>query len=184
MKKLFLPLLLALPSLLPATVITFDDLPNGTSAPPVPSNYAGVTWDASWFYWTPIGTPAKSDPNIAYFNQANDAGFNFAAPVSFDGAWFSGFTQPTSVQFDLFLSNTLVHSSSLLALTQVSTFLDAGYLGDVDRVQIHIVGGLTQWVVDDITFNAPSGVPEPSTLVLLPVGLGAVLAFRRKRAAH
>src|ERR1700692_3633362 len=120
--------LFAIPSCLSATVVGFDDLPNGTSAPSLPSNYAGLTWDAPWHYWTPTTTGTESAPNVGYFNSTAAAGFSFSSPVTFNGAWFGGFSGfTTSVEMDLYLSNVLIQSSAVLPISTSMTFLNSGY---------------------------------------------------------
>jgi hypothetical protein len=173
----------AIPTYLSATVVGFDDLTNGSAAPSLPSNYAGLTWDAPWHYWTPVGTGTESAPNVAYFNSTSDAGFTFASPVTFSGAWFDGFSGiTTGVQMDLYLSNVLVATSALLPVSTSMTFLSSGYAGNVDQVVFQITGGLDGWVVDDITYNA-AAVPEPATLTLYPLGLAGLIALRRRRVS-
>lgn len=159
-------------------VITFDDL-SGSIAP-IPSNYAGITWDSEWYFWTGDGSTfiPLSAPNLAYFNTTNDGGFDFPSPVAFDGAWFDGNGSDT-VQFNMYLSGSLVASSAILAANPgAMVFLASGYSGPVDRVQVDIVGNLDGWTLDNVTYN--SGVPEPATFGLFAIGAGVLFALRRK----
>jgi hypothetical protein len=168
-----------------ATVIGFDDLSNGAGAPQVPSNYASVTWDAQWHYWTgSAGTfNPHSAPNLAYFNTANDGGFNFSAPVVFNGAWFADNTV-TAIHYVLFLNSAPVFTGSDFdSPTGAMSFFASGYGGPVDRVVIHITtGALNSWTLDDVTYSA-AGVPEPATLGMLMAGAGVLLVLRRRIGA-
>lgn len=158
-----------------ATVIDFEDLA-GQGA--ITSNYAGLTWGASWdhYDWSQAPYNANSGTQRAYNNSgANTDWFKFASDVVFNGAYFAG---NYNAQFELYNNNALVFSSAVLNLSSTPTFLSSGYAGLIDEVRLNVSNG--QFVIDDITYNAvQSHVAEPTPLVLLFLGLGA-LAIRRR----
>jgi hypothetical protein len=172
------------------SVITFDDL-NGSPPNAIPSNYQGLTWDSGWNVWTGGGNAnynPHSNPNLAYFNSANDLGFSFPSTVVFDGAWFGGPSGISTVSFELFLGGVLQSTSASLAVAPSPQFLSSGYSGPVDRVEIDLTGtvfnGLFDWTVDDITYDAVGSVPEPSTFAYVCATAVALLVVRAGRTRH
>jgi subtilisin family serine protease/Ca2+-binding RTX toxin-like protein len=67
--------------------LTFDDISNGTSFTPIPSNYGGLNWSSDFYYQN--GTTV---PNSGYFNGR----------VSGDYVAFNGFARSVTVTDDLF----------------------------------------------------------------------------------
>jgi hypothetical protein len=156
-----------------ATVVNFDDL---SSFGLVSDGYGGITWNGQWTHFEADQfpyTPASPDQRIY---DKEDAGFSFAAPVAFDGAFFSGYDYAT-VHFVLKLAGVTVATSGSLVPSSTPTFLSSGYSGLVDEVQV-----VSPWpnffVMDDVTFNS---VPEPATWTLMIGGFGLVGAVLRRR---
>jgi hypothetical protein len=198
MNKLLLLTVLATLSLLvclqaEAAVITFDDLgvPVGTYVWPMPSGYAGVTWDTSWAavdedYPTGGYSIPHSGRCMAVNYAAMDAQwFDFGVPVTFGGAWFArapGSGLPTS---SVMLSDNLGHATGWLTLTDAPQFLGPNWAG-VTRITVNRdpYGWFT---MDDVTYDAGggpgNGTPELSTWVLLACSGLAGLVLRRRRKA-
>ena len=156
-----------------ATVVNFDDL---SSTGLVADGYAGITWNGDWTHFDfdqfPY-TPASPDQRIY---DKEDAGFSFAAPVVFDGAFFSGYDF-APVHFVLKLGGLTVATSATLAPSDTPTFLSSGYSGLVDEVRV-LTPFPDFFVMDDVTFNS---VPEPATWTLMIAGFGLVGAVLRRR---
>ncbi|BDC51441.1 hypothetical protein F183_A37570 [Bryobacterales bacterium F-183] len=166
------------------TVLNFDDLT--TLYAPV-GTYQGVVFDASWNYFDfpDPQYPASSPSTRLGVNKlfGGDAEFTFASPVIFKGAFFSGLTGE-KVSFELY-NGGLVHTSGILAVSDVPTFLSSGYTGLVSKVRVRNTADpiFAQFVMDDVTFQqVTTGVPEPSAVVLMSGVAGLlVLGGRRQR---
>jgi len=167
------------------TVITFDDLSGSSTLSDI--SYAGMSWDPQWFYWdgdqSPAYVPHSGLERIATHNYGG--WFSFSHPVEFKGAWFSGNGEAaTSCYFEGYNNNVLVGTSASHTMTYNPTFLNAGFSGKVDKVNL-VCDNYNFFAVDDITYeDEGTAVPEfpvaavPAAMI---VGLlGAVLVIRSR----
>ena len=169
-------------SLASATVCDFESL--GPGAGVVPTGYCGINWAGEWNYYDgfqPPYTPASGTERVYTTGNAPSGEFFFTSPVTFTGAWFSGYDAvvgPNQINFYLYLSGNLVSTSGILIPSDVPAFLASGYTGQVDEVLVFSNQALGYFVMDDVTYNS---TPEPGTLGLLLTGaLGAAGAVRRR----
>jgi hypothetical protein len=171
-----------------ARVLTFEDL-SGPGI--VPNGYHGIAWHGQWTYYDSPDYPytaASGDERIfnmdADYDQAQDAAFDFKAPVVFNGADFAGHPV-TNVSFELYLGGSLVHTSGALAPQEVPAFLASGYSGLVDRVVVHdsgYFGVYDYYVMDNVTFSPTAGVAEPGAWAMMLAGFGGLgVVLRSKR---
>jgi hypothetical protein len=142
--------------------------------------YGGVDFAHEWTcysYSQPPFNPHSGTNRVYTYNSS--APFSFiGGPVTFDGAWFSGFPS-TSVTFQLLLGAVPVWTSGTMSTSDLPTFLSSGYSGMVDNVLV-LSNAPDFYVMDDVTFNGGSStVPEPASVALLATGLVGVFAARR-----
>ena len=172
--------LLALVSMVSATVVTFDDTTY------LSADYAGLTWDPQWVLWDSAASelyPPYSSPNVIYSH--NFGGWiGFEKPVLFKGAWFSGPASYTSCHFEGYKDGVKIGDSPTLSMNPTPTFLNAGFTSPVDKVSV-VCDNNNHFVVDDITYeeagvNAPE-FPVTALPVAMIIGmLGVILMIRRK----
>ena len=187
---LLLSALAALPTAA-QTVIDFESVPSCDNVRPNMGVHEGVDFLDQWtcygFPQSPF-TPS-SGSNRIYAHDGGDylpsAFFEFVdGPTVFQGAYFAG-TSDTDVFFRMFLSGTLVGTSSSLVLSSTPMFLTSGHAGAVDRVEV-VGSNPGLWVLDDLTYGTDDAVgvaPEPATMLLLGsglLGLGTIAARRRR----
>ncbi len=162
-----------------ATVVTFDDL-SGTDI--VPDGYGGIIWNGVYQYYddpqSPFTPASPAERAYGACNCLTDNSFFFAAPVTFNGAYFAGQPYATN-DFELLLGGVVVATSASLTLSATPTFLASGYSGLVDQVDVQ-TNSPGHWVIDNITYN---GVPEPGAWALMLIGFGLVGGALRRRVA-
>ena len=164
------------------TVCDFEAL--GPGAGTVPTGYCGINWAGEWQYYDapqPPYNPASGTERVYTTGNAPSGEFFFTSPVTFIGAWFSGYdtiSGPNQINFYLYLGGNLVSTSGILVPSDVPAFLASGYSGSVDEVLVFSNQALGYFVMDDVTYNP---APEPGTLGLLISGaLGAFGVARRR----
>ena len=164
----------------PTTVLNFDDLINGSSAHPLPVDYAGLNWDTEWFWWSwaqdPYN-PSSPDTRIATHNYGGWIDFSpLGTPVIFEGAYFSGMPEAV-MYFEGYLGGNLVGTSSTLVPSSTPTFLAANFGGPVDYVNV-ISANINQFAMDDVTYQT---IPAPGAILLGSIGMGIVSWLRRRK---
>jgi hypothetical protein len=159
-----------------------------------PSTPAGVTVTADITAYTSDGIPGAISPPIG------DVTGSLPGPLVLDNAQYSdyqqGLTYWTTLTFQLTLSGSDVGNPSAVSGTDFSILLEGptgqglntGTAGAAVDFYFPPLGGTETVVVSPpaagsyptVTLSAPAA-PEPSSVVLLGLGLGSVVAFGRRR---
>jgi len=187
---MFFAFALAIPS--SADVLYFDDLIGNTE--PVLNGYGGFNWNSA----TQVGAISKNfyGPGNGYyvaavsgdnsvFNYYGDSPTNidWASTGTFDyiGAYWTSAWDPTqTLTFTGYFNDTLLYTSSVYEIIDIApTWIELNWVG-ITRLQI--ANSLQHWAMDNFTFNesGTNPVPEPSTVLLLGVGLIGMAGIGRK----
>ena len=172
------------PSYAAQVIVNFDDL-SGEGA--VANGYGGINWNGEWVHRdapNPPYNPESPPQRVFNIDRTNPSTFTFLYDgVVFDGAYYSGFgglasANDNPIHFELYNNNVLQFTSASLVPSAVPAFLASGYSGVVDEV--HVISGTGNfYAMDDVTYT----VPEPGSLALLGIALGAfALRHRRKQS--
>lgn len=176
-----------------ATTLTFDDLNGGDT---VENGYGGLSWDNLYANFTAPGAsgsytgfnPGTVSSSIALYNGYGDAAsISSSTAFTFNSAYLTAaWNDGLQIQVTGYSNGTQTYSSLLTASATQATLFNFDWV-DVDRItfsasggtQIYFTGGGTNFVLDNLTINAP--VPEPTTYAMVLAGLAVVGAFSRRR---
>ncbi len=194
-------LVLALPVLSQATVVTFGPLCSGfCSGTQVPDGYGGLTWNGGFYvegndaYDSSYGNTYGAPSGGGAYNGFGDSPLtiNSATPITFNGADFT-----TWAEFDAyasFSSVTVTLTGYDASHTQVgsvtATLSPTGYnfvtanFANVESIVITNDCGSCSglwYLFDNFTYNGVSTTPEPGTLMMFGSGILAAAGMIRRR---
>jgi hypothetical protein len=168
---------------LTSDIVVDFNIPGIADSDPVPTNYAGLTWDSGWAVGLESEDPDFSEPKSGdqYAYNAfgkNNLGFSLPSPGdSLVGAWFTKEeVSPTSVKFKgLNASGVVEEETGWLELSDTPQYLAANFSPHA-RIEVEFDDEVKAYfTMDDIAY---SPVPEPATIAVL--GLGGLLLRKRK----
>lgn len=164
-----------------AGVLHFDDLAGGDFAGPVPTNYAGFTFNG-WSFINAVDAPYPyaSAPIIVYNAEdpyTNTPEILFGSRYNVKSVYLSDFNAG-SVTLRGFAGATETYTS-VLSIGQSMTKFDLNFMG-IDRFVMETPQGMTFAFLDDLEIQP---APEPGSLALMCLGLlCAALHSHRRRS--
>jgi hypothetical protein len=167
-----------------ATTVTFDEMPltNGQTITTDFSSY-GVSFSPNVVAETyRSGVSGFSGQNVANFEPiVNPFSINFDSVVDAAGAFWE-FDVGNVATFEAFLNGSLVDSFNY---TEDDCCVSGTYLGFQDVTFDSILVSITNtqlMIMDNLSYS--SAVPEPSSLLLMGIGLAGFGFARRKKKVH
>jgi len=182
------------------TVLTFDDLPKGSTGASIPNGYGGLNWDGfNYEYWDLTNTGGSgyeygsAGPGTGVAYKLADGISHITSSNRFDfigayltAAWRDGL-QITATGYQgsipIYTQNVTVNSTSstwfdfdFLNVDSLSFTASGGTVNPIYLTKFGLLGSLTQIVMDNFTFTP---VPEPSTLALLALASLGLLVRRK-----
>ena len=176
-------------------VITFDDLPLASGGAPIPTSYAGLTWNDWGYTSAPFGndgfaTALTSSPNVAFnlgaFSPGNFAIITSSTPFTLSSGEFAGaFDNGLTITVTAKLFGNQVGTVNF-NVDETTRLLQTFNFGPVTELDFSVSGGTPApgvngsgpyFGLDNLTINAP----EPATSALILLGFVA-LAFLKRRA--
>ena len=179
-----------------ATVLTFDDLAPTSNFATIGNGYGGFDWAQMGYQNSTYSGVAGSGYDYGVVS-GNYVAYNRWAQVAtvsdsvfdFNGAYFTGaWNDGLNINIQGLSGGTVLYNETIQVDHNGPTWFSANYIG-IDQLVFSSYGGTDvvfggsgeHFVMDNFTYNETAPVPEPSTILLMGVGLLGLVGYNRKR---
>jgi hypothetical protein len=195
-------IVLAIGTVVEATVLTFDDIAPISGYDRIPNDYSGFNWD-NFYYYNGSNTSSltgydngRVSGDYVAFNGFGDPALVSDGIFDFNSAYLTAvWNDGLSVTVEGLNRGATLYSKTVVVDTKQPTLVNFDYFG-VDELRFTSFGGVepdylrskggpgTQFALDNFTFNEKvTSVPEPTLLpaILSIATLSAGSVLRRKQ---
>jgi len=179
-----------------AAIIDFENVPGAdanSADNPIPDDYYDFDWDQFKVIHEDYASGSGYDKGVvsgewaaynAYANVAtvNDNSFDFT------GAWFTAaYSGNLFIDIQGYSDGARKYYTTINVDNTGSEWFDVGFTG-IDQLEFNSYSSYTgvgnQFVMDDFTYESTdtAPVPEPSTIMLMGIGLLGLVAYSRNRS--
>lgn len=162
----------------PNTTITFSELSFG-SGTLITNQFAAFGVTTTGHHYNSQGISPFPGISGDYIGVSTTVPFTLSFGHVVTGAAFGYAKNPTTVLVEAMLAGNVVESFSQAVTYNNPNTAFLGFTG-IQFDSIRVTADASEGLVDNVQIGNTAAVPEPATLLLLPIGLAGLLSLRRR----